>query len=180
MLHVIDVPVCTSPSSDVVNDGVRTVVGIRNVVSVLTVVVDVGFKTQTIREVVTDVGVEVGDVDAKGVGALQQLAKALKDQKDIQVMIEGHTDNVPISKKSTYMNDNWDLSVKRATAVVRALQKNHNVDPNRLIAAGRGEFNALVKNDTEEGRSTNRRTRIIILPKLDQFYDLLNPTKVPN
>jgi len=72
------------------------------------------------------------------------------------------------------------LSVKRATSVVRALQKGYGVDPNRLIAAGRGEYNTLASNDTAEGRSTNRRTRIIILPKLDQFYDLLAPTEVPD
>jgi chemotaxis protein MotB len=77
------------------------------------------------------------------------------------------------------MEDNWDLSVKRATSVVRVLQKNYNINPNRLIAAGRGEYNTLATNSTETGRSINRRTRIIILPKLDQFYDLLNPNKVP-
>jgi chemotaxis protein MotB len=92
-------------------------------------------------------------------------------------MVEGYTDNVPI--KNACMDDNWDLSVKRATSVVRALQNQYKVDPNRLIAAGRGEWNALAGNDSEEGRSTNRRTRIIILPKLDQFYDLLDPNKAP-
>jgi chemotaxis protein MotB len=73
------------------------------------------------------------------------------------------------------LKDNWDLSVMRSTSVVRVLQKDYNINPNRLIAAGRGQYNILVSNDTPEGRATNRRTRIIILPKLDQFYDLLNP-----
>jgi chemotaxis protein MotB len=117
-------------------------------------------------------------INSKANDVLGKIAKIILSRPDLEVMVEGYTDNKPI--KTACLDDNWDLSVKRATAVVRALQKNHNVDPNRLIAAGRGEFNALVKNDTEEGRSTNRRTRIIILPKLDQFYDLLNPTKVPN
>jgi len=84
---------------------------------------------------------------------------------------------MPIS--SSCMKDNWDLSVKRATSVVRVLQQQYNIDPNRLIAAGRGEYNALASNETIEGRSQNRRTRIIILPKLDQFYDLLNPDMAP-
>jgi chemotaxis protein MotB len=92
-------------------------------------------------------------------------------------MVEGYTDNVPI--KNSCMEDNWDLSVKRSTSVVRMLQKTYNINPNRLIAAGRGEFNALASNDTAEGRSLNRRTRIIIMPKLNQFYDLLNPNALP-
>nr|WP_245550017.1 OmpA family protein [Haliscomenobacter hydrossis] len=109
---------------------------------------------------------------------LGKIAQILKSRPDLEVMVEGYTDNKPI--KTACIEDNWDLSVKRATAVARTLQKTHGVDPNRLIAAGRGEYNALATNDTEEGRSTNRRTRIIILPKLDQFYDLLNPAKAPN
>jgi len=92
-------------------------------------------------------------------------------------MVEGYTDNVPINKVG--VRDNWDLSVLRSASVVRALQKNFGVDPNRLIAAGRGEFNALASNETSAGRSMNRRTRIIILPKLNEFYDLLDPEKVP-
>jgi len=108
---------------------------------------------------------------------LSKLALVINDHNDMNVMVEGHTDDVPIGNSCT--KDNWDLSVKRATSVVRALQSQHNIDPNRLIAAGRGEFNALADNDTAEGRSINRRTRIIILPKLDEFYDLLNPNKVP-
>lgn len=109
---------------------------------------------------------------------LGKIAKILQSRPDLEVMVEGYTDNKPI--KTACLDDNWDLSVKRATAVVRTLQVTHKVDPNKLIAAGRGEYNALATNTTEEGRSTNRRTRIIIMPKLDQFYDLLNPAKVPN
>ncbi|MBN8684497.1 MAG: OmpA family protein [Chitinophagales bacterium] len=106
---------------------------------------------------------------------LDKIAQIVSARPELEVMVEGYTDNVPI--KNSCMEDNWDLSVKRATAVVRALQKQYKVNPNRLIAAGRGEYNALASNDTEAGRATNRRTRIIILPKLDQFYDLLDPSK---
>ncbi len=109
---------------------------------------------------------------------LGKIAQIVKSRQEFEVMVEGYTDNVPI--KNNCVEDNWDLSVKRSTSVVRALQTQHNVNPNRLIAAGRGEYNTLASNDTAEGRSTNRRTRIIILPKLDQFYDLLNPAKVPD
>jgi chemotaxis protein MotB len=108
---------------------------------------------------------------------LGKIAQIVKSRPELEVMVEGYTDNVPI--KNSCIIDNWDLSVKRATSVVRALQTMHNIDPNRLIAAGRGEYNALASNATSEGRATNRRTRIIILPKLDQFYDLLNPNIVP-
>jgi chemotaxis protein MotB len=92
-------------------------------------------------------------------------------------MVEGYTDNVSIN--TNCINDNWDLSVLRSTSVVKALQNTYGIDPNRLIAAGRGEYNALADNATAEGRSTNRRTRIILLPKLNEFYDLLDPTKIP-
>ena len=109
---------------------------------------------------------------------LSKIATIVKDRPDMEVMVEGYTDNVPI--KNDCVQDNWDLSVKRATSVVRVLQKNYGINPDRLIAAGRGEYNTLADNATAEGRSTNRRTRIIILPKLDQFYDLLNPDKVPD
>lgn len=108
---------------------------------------------------------------------LGKIAQIIKSRPDLEVMVEGYTDNVPISKDC--VKDNWDLSVLRATAVVKALQTKHNVDPNKLIAAGRGQYNTLASNDTFEGRQTNRRTRIIILPKLNQFYDLLDPTKAP-
>ncbi|HKK75673.1 MAG TPA: OmpA family protein [Saprospiraceae bacterium] len=109
---------------------------------------------------------------------LGKIAKIIQSRPEFEVMVEGYTDNVPINNDC--ITDNWDLSVKRATSVVRALQYRHDIDPNRLIAAGRGQYNALASNDTAEGRSTNRRTRIIILPKLNQFYDLLNPSNVPD
>lgn len=109
---------------------------------------------------------------------LGKIAQIVDSRPEVEVMVEGYTDNVPI--KNSCIDDNWDLSVKRSTSVVRSLQKNFRINPNRLIAAGRGEYNTLASNDTAEGRATNRRTRIIILPKLDQFYDLLNPNNVPN
>lgn len=112
-------------------------------------------------------------ITPKADAVLAKIAQIIAARSDVEVLVEGYTDNVPI--KTECMDDNWDLSVKRATSVVRALQKGHSVDPNRLIAAGRGEYNTLASNSTAEGRSTNRRTRIIIMPKLDQFYDLLNP-----
>jgi chemotaxis protein MotB len=104
---------------------------------------------------------------------LGKIAKIIESRPEFEVMVEGYTDNVPIN--TSCLKDNWDLSVMRSTAVIRALQKDYGINPNRLIAAGRGEYNALASNATAEGRATNRRTRIIILPKLDQFYDLLNP-----
>ncbi|MCB9265945.1 MAG: OmpA family protein [Lewinellaceae bacterium] len=116
-------------------------------------------------------------ITARANEVLGKIAQIIQSRPELEVMVEGYTDNVPI--KNSCIDDNWDLSVKRATSVVRALQQNHNVDPNRLIAAGRGEYNTLASNDTAEGRATNRRTRIIILPKLDQFYDLLNPNMAP-
>lgn len=106
---------------------------------------------------------------------LGKIAKIIKSRPELEVMVEGYTDNVAI--KTAILEDNWDLSTKRSAAVVRLLQKTFAVDPNKLIAAGRGEFNSLVTNDTVEGRSINRRTRIILMPKLDQFYDLLDPDK---
>ncbi len=109
---------------------------------------------------------------------LGKIAQIIQSRPELEVMVEGYTDSQPIN--TNCIQDNWDLSVKRATSVVRALQNTHGIDPNRLIAAGRGEYNALASNNTAEGRATNRRTRIIILPKLDQFYDLLNPNNVPD
>jgi chemotaxis protein MotB len=107
---------------------------------------------------------------------LGKIATIVDGRKDLEVMVEGYTDNVPIS--TDCIKDNWDLSVKRSTAVVRVLQNKYKIDPNRLIAAGRGEYNTLAPNDTAENRAKNRRTRIIIMPQLDQFYDLLDPNKV--
>ena len=109
---------------------------------------------------------------------LEKIAKIIQSRPDLEVMVEGYTDNVPI--KNDCIEDNWELSVKRSTSVVKALQTQYGIDPNRLIAAGRGEYNALADNNTALGRATNRRTRIIILPKLDQFYDLLNPNQIPD
>ncbi len=117
------------------------------------------------------------NITARANDVLGKIAKIVESRPDVEVMVEGYTDNVPI--KNACFDDNWDLSVKRATSVVRALQKNFKIDPNKLIAAGRGEYNTLADNATAEGRSTNRRTRIIIMPKLNQFYDLLNPANVP-
>jgi chemotaxis protein MotB len=112
------------------------------------------------------------EVDAKGVSALQQLAKALKDQKDIQIMVEGHTDNVPISKKSAYMQDNWDLSVMRATSITKILTKG-GVSPNQITASGKGEFSPLALNENAQTRQKNRRTEIIITPNLDELFKIL-------
>lgn len=109
---------------------------------------------------------------------LGKIAAIVQSRPGVEVMVEGYTDNDPIKKAG--IEDNWDLSVKRSTSVVRALQIEHNVDPNRLVAAGRGEYNTLASNDTEEGKSINRRTRIILLPKLDQMYEMLNPNNVPD
>jgi chemotaxis protein MotB len=117
------------------------------------------------------------NITSKAGDVLGKIAKIIESRPELEVMVEGYTDNVPI--KNGCVDDNWDLSVKRATTVVRVLQKNYKIDPKRLIAAGRSEFTTLATNDTPEGRSINRRTRIIILPKLDQFYDLLNPNNVP-
>ncbi len=108
---------------------------------------------------------------------LEKIAKIVKSRPDLEVMVEGYTDSRSISTEC--IEDNWDLSVKRATSVVRVLQEKYGVDPNKLIAAGRGEYNALADNDTPEGMAKNRRTRIILLPKTEQFYDLLDPNKAP-
>ena len=111
-------------------------------------------------------------IDQKGVTALQQLAKAIKDEKDINIMVEGHTDNVPISKKSAYMNDNWDLSVMRATSITKILTK-AGVAPEQITASGRGEFSPLAANSTAENKQKNRRTEIIITPNLDELFRVL-------
>ena len=108
---------------------------------------------------------------------LQKIATIAKSRPNLELMVEGYTDNVPIS--TACVKDNWQLSVLRSTAVVKALQNDYGIDPNRLVAAGRGQYNQLASNDTADGRATNRRTRIILLPKLNQFYDLLNPDNIP-
>ncbi|MEO8712287.1 MAG: OmpA family protein, partial [Parafilimonas sp.] len=99
-------------------------------------------------------------------------AKIITDYKDYDVLIEGNTDNVPI--KTTNIRNNWDLSTLRASSVVQALQNTYGVDPKRLTAGGRGEYNPVASNDTDAGKIMNRRTQIIITPKLDQFMELIN------
>lgn len=109
---------------------------------------------------------------------LGKLAMVINDHDDLEVLVEGHTDNVPIS--NSCVEDNWDLSVKRATAVVRVLQEEYYVAPERMTAAGRSEYLPKAENDTEGGRSINRRTEIVITPKLDQFFKLLEPSALPD
>ena len=108
--------------------------------------------------------------DAKNV--LGKVAKVVNDNQDIEIMVEGHTDNKDVKSTAGY-KDNWDLSTLRATSVVRILQEEHNVDPKRMTAAGRAEYIPIASNDSEEGRAKNRRTKIIILPKLDQFFEMI-------
>ena len=103
---------------------------------------------------------------------LSKIAKIIKDYKDYDVLIEGNTDNVPISREN--IRNNWDLSCLRASSVVQALQNDYGVDPKRLTAGGRGEYNPLATNDTEIGKQRNRRTQIIITPKLDEFMELID------
>lgn len=104
---------------------------------------------------------------------LGKVATVLKNQPDIEFMVEGHTDN--LSFRRGVLLDNWDLSVKRATSVVRMLQKDYGLDPAKMAASGRGEYHPVAANDSEDGKSVNRRTRIVILPQLDQFFKLLEP-----
>jgi len=116
------------------------------------------------------------EIDKKGQTALQQLSKALKDQTDISIMVEGHTDIDPITKPSAYMNDNWDLSVERATNITRILTK-EGVRPKQITAAGRGEYSPLVPNTSAQNKRLNRRTEIIITPNLSELYSILNKRK---
>ncbi len=111
-------------------------------------------------------------VDKRGKEALSKLSKALENQTDINVMIEGHTDSIPFGGRGQ-VKDNWDLSVVRATAIVRILTESSNISATRLTAAGRGEFNPVSTNNTREGRSANRRTEIVLSPKLDDLYEML-------
>lgn len=104
---------------------------------------------------------------------LGKVASVLKDKSDMQFMVEGHTDNKPIN--AGCITDNWDLSAMRANAVVRVLQKDYQIDASRMIAAARSEYVPIATNDTPEGRTTNRRIRIVILPQLDQFFKLMEP-----
>ena len=111
-------------------------------------------------------------VDPKGKEALKSLAQVLNSTKDITVMIEGHTDNVPI--KTNVFKDNWDLSTARATSIVRILTKDNGFDSSRITAAGRGEFHPVQSNETTEGRAANRRTEVILSPDLKELYKLLD------
>ena len=111
------------------------------------------------------------EINSRASQTLSKIAKIIKDYKDYDVLIEGNTDNVPISK--TNIRNNWDLSALRASSVVQALQNDYGVDPKRLTAGGRGEYNPVATNDTEVGKQRNRRTQIIITPKLDEFMDLI-------
>ena len=111
------------------------------------------------------------EINDRASETLSKIAKIIKDYKDYDVLIEGNTDNVPISK--TNIRNNWDLSALRASSVVQALQNDYGVDPKRLTAGGRGEYNPIANNDTEQGKQRNRRTQIIITPKLDEFMDLI-------
>lgn len=103
---------------------------------------------------------------------LAKVAKVVNDKPTFECMVEGHTDNVPFTGNAVLL-DNWDLSVKRSTAIIRVLTKELGVKPSQLIAAGRGEFIPLVDNTTADNRSKNRRTRIVVLPKIDEFYDMI-------
>ena len=103
---------------------------------------------------------------------LGKVAKVVNDKPDFECMVEGHTDNIPFTGNAILL-DNWDLSVKRSTAIVRVLTKEFKVNPKQLIAAGRSEFIPLKENNTSENRATNRRTRIVVLPKIDQFYEMI-------
>lgn len=111
---------------------------------------------------------EISDIAGATLG---KIAKIIKDYSDYEVLIEGNTDNVPI--KQTNIRNNWDLSALRASSVVQALQNTYSVDPKRLTAGGRGEYNPIADNSTDGGKMKNRRTQIIITPKLDQFMDLI-------
>lgn len=110
-------------------------------------------------------------VTEKAQYVLDKIAKVLNAHPDIDLMVEGHTDSIPIH--NAIIDDNWDLSVKRATSVVRILQQKYNIDPKRMSASGHGKYDPIASNDTPIGRALNRRTRIIILPELDQFFKLL-------
>lgn len=111
------------------------------------------------------------EISDRAGATLAKIAKIIKDYNDYDVLIEGNTDNVPISRQN--IRNNWDLSTLRASSVVQALQNNYGVNPKRLTAGGRGEYNPVASNDSASGREKNRRTQIIITPKLDQFMDLI-------
>lgn len=117
------------------------------------------------------------EINDRAAETLSKIAKIIMDYKEYDVLVEGNTDNVPVNPNSPLMKNirnNWDLSTLRASSVVQYLQKNYSVDPKRMTAGGRGEYNPLTSNNTELGRQRNRRTQIIITPKLDQFMDLID------
>ena len=117
------------------------------------------------------------EINDRAAETLSKIAKIIKDYKDYDVLIEGNTDNVPVNASAASMKNirnNWDLSCLRASSVVQALQNQYGVDPKRLTAGGRGEYNPITSNDTAVGKQRNRRTQIIITPKLDQFMDLID------
>lgn len=116
------------------------------------------------------------EISPRAMDILGKIAKIIKDYREYDVLVEGNTDNVPISR--TNIRNNWDLSALRASSVVQVLQNRFDVDPSRLTAGGRGEYNPLSTNATAEGRQRNRRTEIIITPKLDQFLDLIDHAPV--
>jgi len=112
------------------------------------------------------------EISPKAAETLSKIAKIITDYSDYEVLVEGNTDNVPISKPN--IRNNWDLSALRASSVVQELQNKYGVNPSRLTAGGRGEYNPVADNDTDAGRTKNRRTQIIITPQLDQFMDLID------
>lgn len=115
-------------------------------------------------------------VDKKGKEALEKLARELRKNPDIEILVEGHTDDVPI--KTGRFADNWDLSVIRATSIVRLLTESYKIDPKRLTPSGRGEFFPVATNETKDGRALNRRTEIILSPKLDELFDFLEQESI--
>lgn len=113
-------------------------------------------------------------VGGEGRNAIREVGFILQKNPDIQILIEGHTDNVPLNAKSGDIKDNWDLSVMRATSIVKILLENKGINPKNVCASGRGEYDPLVTNDTKENRAKNRRTSLILSPKLDELFEILN------
>ena len=118
------------------------------------------------------------EISNRAENVMGKIAKIINDHKDLDILVEGHTDTVPIATEC--MLDNWDLSAKRATSIVRLMQMKFAVEPSRMTAGGRSEYVPKTTNETIEGRAINRRTEIIILPKLDQFFQLLEPPRATN
>jgi chemotaxis protein MotB len=112
------------------------------------------------------------DVTDKAKAVLAKVAKVVNDKPDFECMVEGHTDNVPYRSNGVLL-DNWDLSVKRSTSIIRVLTNDLGVKPAQLIAAGRSSYVPLFENDSPENKAKNRRTRIVVMPKIDQFYDMI-------